>query len=109
MKEETVTVKRQTNFGEYDSDGFPVAPMFTTFTIQASIQPLSGWEILQVPEGDRTRQLLNVFTETQEIQHKDIVVRNGAEYEAQVPEDWTIPGVNVSYWKVRIARIDVER
>lgn len=108
MKEETLAVKRQTNFGVFDSDGFAQLPVFTDLTSIGSAQPLSGFEILQVPEADRTRQILNWFSEIG-LQHKDLVVRGGVDFEVQTVEDWTVPGVCVSYFKHRLVKVDVER
>lgn len=108
MKEETLVVKRQTNFGVFDGDGFPQAPVFTNLTTIGSGQPLSGFEILQVPEADRTRETLNWFTEIG-LQHKDLVVRGGVDFEVKTVEDWSVPGVCVSYSKHRLVKVDVER
>ena len=105
---ETLVRKRQTNFGVFDPDGFPQAPVFETDSFIGNVQPLSGLEILQVPEGDRTREILNIWKEF-ELLAKDIVIRNGIDFEVQNPVDWIQPLTRLSHKKVRIVKVDVER
>jgi len=108
IERESFTFERQTNLGEFDDDGFPASPQIENGSGKGSIQPLSGNEILQVPEGDRTRQLFNIYTAT-ELKHEDVVIFKGARYEVQPFEDWTTSGDCISYFKVRVAKIDVGR
>ena len=108
IEREPFTFERQTNFGEFDDDGFPASPQIENGSGKGNIQPVSGNEILQVPEGDRTRQLLNIYTAT-ELRHEDVVIRKGIRYEVQLVEDWTMSGDCISYFKVRVVKIDVSR
>ena len=108
LKTETVTVKRQTNFGQFDDDGFPSNPVFEELTSEGNAQPLSGLEILQVPEADRTRQVLNWFT-PDELKLEDIVTRKGIEFEVQTVENWECSGVCIKFFKCRMVKVDVKR
>jgi len=109
FKSETITVKRQTNLGEFDDrTGLPVSPTFQELSFQGNVQPISGQELLQMPEGDRKRQVLNVFTDF-ELKNEDIVLRKGSEYEVRTSEDWDQSLLNISHFMARIVRIDVQR
>lgn len=99
---EEVTVKRQTNIGQY-ANGYPVDPVYDTFTVKGNYQPITGNEILQLEEGDRTRQVANFWTDTL-LQKDDIVVRNSIEYEVRVVEDWNQQ--RLAHYKARIVRKD---
>lgn len=105
---ETVDVKRQTNFGEFGEDGYPATPKFENLTSKGNAQPISGLEILQVPEADRTRQVLNWFTK-ERLELRDIIVRKGDDFEVQTVEDWSTSGVNIAYFKCRLVKVDVKR
>lgn len=108
LKNETIAVKRQTNLGEFGKDGYPLDPEFDELTSDGNAQPLAGLEILQVPEGDRTRELLNWFTEDR-LKLTDIVTRDGTEFEVQTAENWSMSGINIKYFKCRLVSIDVKR
>lgn len=108
LSKETLAVKRQTNFGQYDDDGFAEIPVFQNLTTLGRAVPLSGFEILQVPEADRTRQVLNWFT-LERLEHKDLIVRGGEDFEVQTVEDWSESGECISFFKCRLVKVDVER
>ena len=57
------------------------------FTVKGNCQPVSGDDILQIPEGDRKRQLLKIYTED-ELMVNDIVTVDGKEFEAHPVENW---------------------
>ncbi len=105
---EDLVTKRQTNLGEFGDDGFPVKPFFDETCFKGNVQPITGFEILQVEEGDRTRQNLNIFTEF-ELKSDDIVVRKGIEYEVRTVEHWDIQVSNLSHFKARVVKVDVKR
>ena len=69
------------------------------------MQPVSGNELLQVPEGDRNRQVLNVFSQKFEIKKDDIVIRNGDEFEVRTVENWN--QLSLSHFFARIVKKDV--
>jgi len=99
MRSELVTFKRKAP-GKY-IDGLFVDGDETTFKcISASTQPLTGFEILQLEEADRTKQILKVFTEF-ELQADDRMIRDGIEYEIQIVEDWG------THRKGRAVKVDV--
>lgn len=103
VPDEDLAVKRQTNRGAFDADGFPTPAIFTEFNIKGNIQPISGLEILQVPEGDRTREIFNLWTATP-LTTDDIIVRNTTEYEVQVVQDWLQQ--NLQHFRARIVKKD---
>lgn len=103
INDESLTVKRDLNLGKYGSDGYPKQQKFETFTFTGSVQPISGLEILQVPEGDRTRQVMNVFTSF-ELKGEDLVVRDGVDYEVRTVEKWV--QLSLAHFKARIVRKD---
>jgi len=84
--ESGITVKRYTAAALVKGVYQPVTP--TTFTIKASVQPMSGDEVLTLPEGDREKELQTVYTDTllrtidQDTKTEaDRVVWNGSDYE----------------------------
>lgn len=58
----TQTIKR-TIAGAY-VNGVYVEGAETTFTIQASVQPMSGEDIVSVPEGRRASDMVKLYTST---------------------------------------------
>lgn len=80
----------------------------STLTIAGSVQPLNGKDLLRLPEGMRTRDLLAVFTET-ELRvvdagagtPPDVLTINGAAYEVEKVERWAELG---GYWKAIVAK-----
>lgn len=87
LRTEKIKVKRILNDGEYDSDGYPKKPRFEIREIEGNVQPVTGKELLEVPEGDRERQIFNVFSK-EKLNPNDIVIRNNIEYEVRLNEDW---------------------
>lgn len=74
-------------------DGKAVAGASTTFEIVASIQPVSGREILQFAESERTREMRAVYTETElftrsSTNEPDKVSINGETFEVMRVEFW---------------------
>lgn len=108
IEKEVFKLERQKNFGEYDKDGFPSDPKVEEGTFKGMAVPLTGNEILQVPEGDRTRKNLNIFTAF-ELEHADIVIRNDERFEVQATEDWTMQGICIQFYKTRVVKVDVAR
>ena len=77
------------------------------FDAKGSIQPVSGFEILQVAEGDRTKRIFNIFTAF-ELKPDDIVHHKDDRYETRFVECWN-DIKKFSYFKARVELIDVER
>ena len=102
---EDLKVRRQENLDQYDDeDGFPTHPEDKFFQIKCNVQPISGFERQQMPEGDRNRETYNVWTET-ELEPDDVVFRKGLEYEVRTVEDWNQQ--SIGHFKARIVRRDV--
>lgn len=57
------TVKRFVTAGTYVNGVF-VSGSSTTFTIQASIQPLSDIDLSTLPEGQREGDMVKIYTDT---------------------------------------------
>ncbi len=55
--------------------------------IRASIQPITGHELMSMPEGERTRSHFNVFTTTK-LKNEDLINYKGKVYEVRTVEDW---------------------
>lgn len=80
-------------------------------TVQASIQPITGRELLRFPEGWRTREPVMVYTETElrtvdEAAKKqaDTFAYNGRTYEVSKVEPWTMGGL--SHYEVTALKVD---
>lgn len=84
------------------------------FTIIMSIQPLNGKEMLQLSEGQRTRnyvkgycaERLNVANIEDSIR-ADIIVDDGVFFEVQSCEPWVGDGTGIgNFWKVLLAEVN---
>lgn len=80
-------------------DGIARLPAPTTFSIQASIQPVSGRDLLRLPEGLRTQQLVCIYTDTAlqtalapSGNQADVVAYKGQDFECQTILDWSDSG-----------------
>lgn len=107
------TVTRQSVGGGY-TGGVYVAGAPQTFTVQMSIQPMNGKEVLKLPEAQRTRQWVKgysseaLFTSEQAASKKaDHVSLNGRVFEVMTVEYWESAGNTiVPYWKVTMAEVN---
>lgn len=66
-----------------------------TFEVRASIQPLTGEQLLRLPEGERTRERIIIFTAAQlrttrqsEVAMADRVAYRGEQFEVESVEAW---------------------
>lgn len=82
---EEIVVFRKTQ-GHYENGHYDEGKK-CEFKINASVQPLTGYETLQVAEGNRTKEHLNILTHFK-MQVNDLINRNSREYEVQNVEDW---------------------
>lgn len=94
--EETLTLNRVDGASTQDTRGALVSPSRTNTSITASVQPITGQELLNFPENQRVRQPIRLFTEaelktvSQENKTEaDIVIRGGINYIISTVEDWT--------------------
>jgi len=99
---ETITVTRKA-VGSY-VNGRWVDGTAADHSVSGNVQPLSGRELQQLPEGDRERQPLKIYTAFA-LANGDVVTRgDGIEYEVQAVEDWT--KFNQPHYKARLMRIE---
>ena len=85
-------------FGEVEFiKGLPQPrPVTENFVAIASVQPLTGMERLQVPEGDRNREHIVIFVEPQhDIRVDDTVLYNCREFEVRVIDEWEDQGLGL--------------
>lgn len=97
-KDETVGLVRE-NCVEY-VNGKPVKKAVQSFDIRCNVQPLSGKELLLVPEGDRSKEQYNLWTQAK-VELNDRIQRCGVQFQVQTVEAWG------SFYECRIMRIDV--
>lgn len=93
--------------GTYGTDGRFVPGTQSTFTIQASVQPLDGRDLLRLPEGLRTHELLKVYSPTQLFvqgagQDPDVITLQATPYQVEVAEQW---GDDGNYWKMIVRKV----
>ena len=82
-------------------DGKPVKLDKTFFQITCNVQPLSGRELLMVPEGDRAKESYAVYTRGMPLKINDRIKRFDKYFQVQALENWG------SYQKGRIMLDDV--
>jgi len=77
----------------------------TTFTIDASVQPLGTRELLRLPEGMRARERRLVFSPVQLFSgpSPDTLVIEGWEWEVEGAEDWHVVA---SFWRCIVVRVE---
>ena len=94
---------------EYGDDGYPKTRK-TIFNVgvQASVQPLTGHERMQLEPADRNKQHFWVFT-TFDIHLDDTVFICDDEYEVLIVEDWTNQGFSFTHKKAKVVLKDVNR
>lgn len=70
--------------------GRKIAGAKTTLDIRCSVQPLSDKELLNLPEGQRTKSKFKLFTDTtlKVIDDPDELTYEGIEYVVQGTTDW---------------------
>jgi hypothetical protein len=88
-------------------DGKPFKRQAFTFEIQGNVQPLTGLDLMRVPELDRHTERFWVYTneKTNPLQLNDRIVRCGANYQVERFETWGHGPYG--YQKAQIVRIDV--
>lgn len=104
--DETLTVIREDT--QVDAmttyvDGKPVKLGFSTFTVTANVQPMSGKDLMLVPEGDRSKDQYWVYATpaAMALQLNDKIHRKGVVYQVQSVQGWEC------YYQARIMAIDV--
>lgn len=91
------------------SDGVFTPGAETSTTITASVQPVSGREVLRLPEGLRTREVVVAFSMSElraadEVAgtQPDRLVWRGSTYEVQSVEHWPVVGGHYRAVAVRV-------
>lgn len=90
LPNESFTVRRESAGGSYVK-GRRVSASDDLLKSEGSIQPLNGKEIIQLPESDRIRQAVKIYSSFT-FQTNDIVIRtsDNAEFEVQKVENWEV-------------------
>jgi hypothetical protein len=109
FRKHTLTVKRRSS-GDYDAAGFfKVSGPDTEFTITASIQPITGSEMLLLPENRRELETKKIFTSTELYGiekgngiNADIVIIDGDEFEVVRVYPWKNNVIN--HYKIFVAK-----
>lgn len=110
-----VQVARQATAGAY-VDGLWVDGSPQALTIKASVQPVSGRERAMLPEGDREREMVKLYSDTElkpssQANQKagDVVTWEGRDYLVTSCQLWKNPfGVLGSHWKCMARLVDGE-
>lgn len=108
----TYTVKRFAP-GEY-IDGHYMPGEESIFEIVASVQPLSPYEILQLPEGQRTKEAVKIYTtaglrqtiESQKVKG-DRISYKGRLYEVQKVSTWEM-FTDIPHFKAIAVMVEVD-
>jgi hypothetical protein len=115
----TSTIKRLSAYAQYTVYRYPSAQSFTDgkrdaqtpteLTIYAMIQPASGRDLLRLPEGLRSGEVIAIWTETElrleneaEQLRPDEVGYKGQSYQVESIENWSDAG---NYYKALARRI----
>ena len=106
---QTLTVKRR-SVGAYNNAGFyEVQSSNTTLTITASIQPITGSDLVLLPENRREEELLKLYTDTPLIgvekgnpRNCDIITIDGYDYEVVKVFPWK--NNVIPHYKVVVAK-----
>lgn len=93
-------------------NGRYVAGLPSTSTIRVSVQPLGGFELVNLPEAQRTKEQVRLYCET-ELRTADIpsgakadivTLGDNRQYEVHQSAPWS--GFGKSFWRVIAARVD---
>lgn len=100
MHDETLAVLRPDPSPGVIVDGKIMTLGKKRIEIQGNVQPVTGRDLLIVPEGDRSKEQFSIYSAFA-FALNDEVLRNGFVYQVQSVEEWG------SYYKARIMREDV--
>lgn len=83
-------------------DGKPVKTLLSKNPVKANVQPLTGRELLLVPEHQRFLEQYWLFVPKEHAMSSgQVIERKGINYQVQDPLDWG------SYQECRVTRVDV--
>ena len=79
----------------------------TTVTVLASKQAVGGYDIQRLPEGDRTKQVIKLYSADELKIHDertgsaaDVITVDSIDYEVKTCEHWS------SYWKAMATKVE---
>ena len=106
LKNGTYTVTRSTPGAV--TNGRKSASSSSTFTIEASEQPLSGRDLRALPEGERTDDKIKLYTETElrtrtGTHEADTIVIGSYTYKVITVQTWN--GLGSIYYKAIISKV----
>lgn len=104
MTDEELTVCRQAP--PLYVDGKPTPQPFNSYKMKCNVQPLTGLDLMRVPEFDRHRERFVVFSSELDrpAQLNDRIVRAGINYQVETLETWG--DARYGYQRLIISRID---
>lgn len=106
IRNETITITTGAKSGgSFDSKGRYSLGATTSAEALANVQPLNGKEVLQLSEGDRTRQTLKIYVDDPVLAN-DRITRNldGLKYEVLKVDHWIFQ--NIPHYKAIVALLD---
>lgn len=107
IRNETITITTGAKSGgSFDNKGrWTPGADDTPVEVLANVQPLNGKEILQLSEGDRTRQTLKIYSDDA-LPANTIITRNidGLNYEVLKRDHWIFQ--NIPHYKAIVALLD---
>lgn len=84
------------------ANGKPLPVAFEDIEIRANVQPVTGLQLMIVPEADRFKEQYYVYSQDKsKISINDKVIRLGVNFQVQNVEEWG------SYQRAMIMRVDV--
>lgn len=98
----------------YDSHGRALAPTPTSFGITGNLQPLSGRDLLVMPEGERSEETKWLYSD-KELRGRGpsnapdevtVTYPSGVQevYVVKTVEYWPYPPEGVEFWRAKVAR-----
>lgn len=103
LRTTTINISRRAA-GSIGSDGHTTEGAQSIFSnVAVDVQPIKGNEVLQLPEGDRKKENIWIFSSTQ-LLVDDMVTYKTIKYEVQTSEDWT--DFKISYYRARATKVD---
>ena len=113
LKTETVQVEFSSGEGSWNKGEFQ-PPTKLTRDVVASVQPMNASDIFKLPEGERTKEWLKMYTEdrifeSQEDrnQQADVVIRDGKRFKVKGVANYNI-GTSLPHYKVMLCKMDGE-
>ncbi len=107
FKTHSFEVKRYIGDAYDPNTGLSQKREFISFSEEGSIQPLTGTEKLQLPEGDRSRNIKKVFTEFQ-LLTDDVIIHKDQSFETISVECFDSTE-KFPYYLAKVGLIDVKR